>query len=232
MLQFSLIELGAAGSASICTSVLSAIAATGVGAGVAVPVFNACLAGFTGGAAVCAVYDKYGLETPPGAEGLNLIDEACVATSDLLGFIEDLFFPEIVTVTAEARLPSGDFVSGSVTWKPETEGFIAPPIELEGPGIPEVTAFYPVPDAPVAFQSYTAFAFIICATDQTTATISIQGTDGYTDFVTCSGSSIRSTGGCSLNVPGAEDGVVDTLSLTVNDPLIAPVFQVTGLFFR
>lgn len=219
------------GSPYLCAGAAAALTATGAGAAVAGPAFSACVAGFTGGAAVCAVYEVAGGGLPP--EAPNLIDEACQATSDLADFVEDLFFPETVTISAEARFPSsGDFVSGSSSFRPEDDGSLGPSINLEGPGIPEVTSFTLIPGNPVAGQGYLASAIIICARPETTAIISIEGTDGYTDSVTCFGPQIQSSGGCSLSVPGAEQGVVDTVTARINDPTTGETFKVAGLFFR
>jgi hypothetical protein len=219
------------GSPYLCALAAGALTSTGAGAVVAAPAFSACLAGFAGGSAVCAVYEIAGGGAPPGAP--NLIDVGCEATSDLAGFVEDLFFPETVTITAEARLPtSGDFVSGATTFQPEVDGTVGDPIGLEGPGIPEVTSFVAIPSNPVESQSYTAFAFIICARPETTASITVQGTDGYAASITCLGPALQTDKGCSIVVPGAESGVVDTLTVRVNDPTTGERIQVIGLFFR
>lgn len=205
-----------------------ALAGTVAGAAVAPGVLSACLAGSTAFAGFCVVNQALDSGAPGGP---NILDEACnVLADDIAPFIEDLFFLEEVTVTAEARF-ANDFVTGTSTFQPEA-GSIGPSIDLESPGTPEVTEFFAVPDAPAEFQSYSAFAFIICARDETQATLRIEGTDGYVQTATCSGTQIQASGGCSFVVPGAESGVVDTITVTVTDPTIGTIFEVIGLFFR
>jgi hypothetical protein len=103
--------------------------------------------------------------------------------------------------------------------------------DLSGPGLPTVTEFSVYPEAPAEYEPYFAWATICCARDTTTASITIQGTDGYTDTNFCSAAH-PGVFFCSLDVPGAEQGVVDTLSLMVNDPSVAQISEVTDLFFR
>lgn len=213
----------------VCVGIAGALAGTGAGAAVAPAVFSACQAGSTAFAGFCVVNTALDSGVPGGP---NLLDEACdVLAEDIAPFIEDLVFLEEVTVTAEARFSAGDFVTGTSTFQPEA-GSIGPSINLEGPGIPEVTDFSAIPDAPAEFQSYRATALIICARPETQAVLRIEGTDGYTQTATCSGSQIQSSGGCSFVVPGAESGVVDTITVTVSDPTIGQIFEVIGLFFR
>lgn len=197
---------------------------TGVGAAAAPAVFSACNTALTAAATFCAAYEVAGGGLPPGAP--NQADVACDALADAAGFIEDLNFPESVTVTARANLPTGDFVTGSSTWEPES-GQFGPSIELEGPGTPELVSFEAIPPNPFEGQSYTAFTFITCETESTEIVMRIEGTDGYTDSTTCS-----ATSGCSLVVPGADAGVVDTITVEISANEIGTIFEVIGLFFR
>ena len=188
------------------------------------PAFGACEAGYAAATAFCVIYEVGGGGLPPGAP--NIIDEVCNAVADELApYIEDLVFPEEVTVTAEARFPSGDTASGTSTFEPGN-GSVGPSIILEGPGLPELINFEAIPPNPVAGQSYTAYAFLSCVGTETQVNIAIQGTDGYTDTTTCIGQD------CSLNVPGAEQGVVDTITVRISDPGIGDIVEVIGLFFR
>jgi hypothetical protein len=76
-----------------------------------------------------------------------------------------------------------------------------------------------VPAHPAPFQDYTVTIQIACAPPGAVVTISISGTDGYSDSTSCVvDSSGRAT--CQLAVPGAAAGVVDTV--TVQIPGFAP----------
>jgi hypothetical protein len=119
----------APGAPFICAAASLALASTGAGATVALPAHTACLVGFRAGAAVCAVYTAAG----PGPPGFtNLMVEACELTADIASFVtdfvSDLFFTETetITVTAKARLHSGDVITDSSTWQPEEDGSGAP----------------------------------------------------------------------------------------------------------
>lgn len=75
-----------------------------------------------------------------------------------------------------------------------------------------INSFTVSPSKPAAGEDVSATASISGAPPGTGATLSVQGTDGYTDsnFVDISGS-----GSVSLDIPGGAAGVTDTITLSV-----------------
>jgi hypothetical protein len=207
-----------------CVALSTALAATVAGAPYAPIVLRLCFAGIAGFVAFCEAHGIAGGGLPPGSP--NALELACEKLADGSGYVEDLYFLEAVTVTATARLPSGETVSGTSTFTPESQS-VGVPIELEGGGKPQLVNFEAFPPDPVEGQGYSAFAEVICTGENTVVEMDIVGTDGYTNGIACSGS-------CTLDVPGAEQGVVDTVTVKITDPLlpIEGITQVIGLIFR
>lgn len=206
-----------------CLTLSAALAATLAGAPYAAIVLRLCTLGVTASIDFCVGYRLAGGGLPPGAP--NLAIEACKSLADGSGYVEDLVFTGEITVKATAQLPSGETVSGTSTFIPGS-GSVGNPITLQGSGNPQLVNFKAVPPDPLEGQGYTAFAEVICPTENTVVRMDILGTDGYDDVVSCSGS-------CQLNVPGAEQGVVDTITVKITDPsLSAGITQVIVLIFR
>lgn len=92
------------------------------------------------------------------------------------------------------------------------------PYENFSVDIPEeldITKFGTNPADPAPEQDYIASAEIICPSSSgTQVTLSIYGTDGYSDSSLVILSEKQTV---SLYVPGAEEGVVDTLAITTED---------------
>jgi len=95
---------------------------------------------------------------------------------------------------------------------PATGPYPNPSISLEGEQ--EVLSFSASPGNPPPGVGYTAHAQLACVEPGSTIGISIVGTDGYSDSTSCAASETNQS--CSLYVPGAEGGVKDFLTLTVN----------------
>lgn len=85
-------------------------------------------------------------------------------------------------------------------------------ISLEGEQ--EVLSFTASPGNPPPGVGYSAHAQLACVSPGSTIGISIVGTDGYSDSTSCTATDTNQS--CSLYVPGAEGGVRDLLTLTVN----------------
>jgi hypothetical protein len=88
----------------------------------------------------------------------------------------------------------------------------------------EIVSFVTNPADPAPFQSYVATAQIHCAPPDTQVTISIVGTDGFTSSSTAI---IQGDANATLFVPGAEEGVVDTVTVRVRN---GPTRQIVLVF--
>jgi hypothetical protein len=212
-------------SEGACAAIVTALAATVAGAPYAPLVGTLCFAGVTGALTFCEAHSMAGGGLPPGAP--NALEEACAALASGASAVEDLYFQTEVTVTAEALLSSGEIVSGSSTFTP-ANGVSGEAIVLSGSGSPQLVNFEANPPNPVAFEGYRATADVICADSQTVVTIDFVGTDG------AFGTSDACAGSCFLDVPGAEQGVSDTITVRIEHPSIPSpgVVEVIGLIFR
>ena len=73
--------------------------------------------------------------------------------------------------------------------------------------------FVTSPIDPAPFQSYTGKGTAQCLAEGANLSISISGSDGYSDATSCPPRNLE----CQLGVPGAEDNVVDTLRFKASD---------------
>lgn len=113
-------------------------------------------------------------------------------------------------------IDGSDYVIGAETNSFPTSGPFTD-IFLSLPDSPSITDFTTNPADPDPSEDYVATALIECLTNPSVATISILGTDGFTDSVTVNLPAGNST--ISLTVPGAEGGVLDTLKVEVENLL-------------
>lgn len=88
-----------------------------------------------------------------------------------------------------------------------------PDFDLDLLDDPTINEFFTVPVDPAPGQPYIATARITCAGQGTRVTMSIVGTDGYTDSTQCT---ISGSGDCNLGVPGATAGVRDTITVAID----------------
>jgi hypothetical protein len=89
-----------------------------------------------------------------------------------------------------------------------------PSMKIVLPNKLKVQDFITYPVDPQPEEDYVARAQIFCAPDGTTVTVSIIGTDGYTDEVTYT---IEGDSEISLFVPGAEEGIQDRLKIVISE---------------
>ena len=122
----------------------------------------------------------------------------------------DRFFDKPANLSAWAVV-DGEFWSGATkSW----DGQGTPPFfMLEVGGEVEIVSFRTSPFDPAPFQSYVATAEIICAGPETLVTMTIVGTDGYRDSFSMI---IEGTETLTLFVPGAEDGIVDLITVEID----------------
>jgi hypothetical protein len=86
-------------------------------------------------------------------------------------------------------------------------------IEIELPAKPEINDFYTVPFDPDPDTDYVATAIIECLDTPTQATITVVGTDGYTDSLTLELPAGNSS--ISIVVPSADSGILDKITVEV-----------------
>lgn len=88
-----------------------------------------------------------------------------------------------------------------------------PPLTVNVPGEVSVSGLTLAPSSPAALQDYRATGTVSCLQSGDVAVIAVVGTDGYTDSVT----TMVTTAGdqrFTLDVPGAESGINDVVTLT------------------
>ena len=96
---------------------------------------------------------------------------------------------------------------------------------------PTVAFFKLTPPAPSSGQSYNAEAGLKCIPAGSKATISIKGTDGYSDSKTETFEEDRLAVGVKLHVPGASKGVRDVCEIKVEMPGGKNLYKSASLVF-
>jgi hypothetical protein len=128
----------------------------------------------------------------------------------------DLPSEEFVTYYAIAYLPSGGRAeSGHVTVRRSDP---IPPLSIESGAIlgPAIIAFVQ-PEDPNPRQGYAVQVGVSCRANADQVTVSVVGTDGYQDSRTCQ--LINKQGGCVLNVPGGDAGVIDRITIRAGNEI-------------
>ena len=152
---------------------------------------------------------------------VKVIDIACGlanpdAVCSAISAVNNFFDPDGVDVEVTASAPK----FAPVTKSMHIAGSVAAAsIDLPLSGPPAVQSFTTSPVDPAPFQSYVANATLTCVGSQSAITLTITGTDGYTDSTTCGAASSN----CSLSVPGAEEGVIDTISVSVGGTILRTI---------
>lgn len=193
----------------ICAGIASAVITLteGAGAAAATQIIAGCEAGFTALSYACNTINMGPDPFVPDAPTV-----ASLVCGHVKGIV-DIFNPfgyvlqPYVVITDEF----GPF--GEALTAPEQK------VSFEGPfpgfsvmseALPTIENFSISPVDPAPLQSYVATVQINCVSPNTVARISIVGTDGYADSTSCP---VSGDGACRLAVPGAEDGVVDTVTV-------------------
>lgn len=101
-------------------------------------------------------------------------------------------------------------------------------ITLDMQGDPVIDAFTLNPSHPGQEVSYTATADFHCIPEGSTITLSIVGTDGYSNSIT---ESISESGSAVLYVPGAAAGVYDLCNVVINMPFGESLTMQASLVF-
>lgn len=190
----------------LCVAISAAITAAGVGvsAPVAAGFLAACTATTTSIDTVCGLVNG-NLDTPPGAP--TLVDQLLAIMKEEEFKWNRLYLRPFVQTWSKTYY-------GDAQVLVDGEQFKSTSISLGG--TPTIAAFALNPPAPAHGVSYTATAVMGCLPVGTKVTMSIVGTDGYTDSNT---TTVPEDGTKSytakLNVPGAATGVKDVCTVTV-----------------
>jgi hypothetical protein len=147
------------------------------------------------------------LGASPDPSAPSIADFIC----DNIGDAVDWALDTQMIVSVVARIPGeGQFSGGSAVVS--ASGPI-PNFNVDAGGDVEIVSFTTSPSDPAPFQGYTAFAEIRCAAPGTRVTLSIIGTDGYSDSIT---HIVTGDQTVSLFVPGAEESIVDRVTVTID----------------
>ncbi len=186
--------------------------------GEGVAILAGCIKGLTAAIIYC---ETLGAEPVPGAPSIDdLICEAIINLEQPSGTITlqpQVFDPE--------QGPLGGWVEGSKLSFPSTGPFSSI-LTLDLTGEPSIEEFYTVAEDPAPEEGYTAFAtvFPCSGLEPTEVTISIVGTDGYSDSITYS---ITERSTLTLFIPGAIQGIRDVITVTVN----GEVYRIISIVF-
>ena len=187
--------------ARVCASLgLAAARINPIAGGV---VFTACEVGFAGARRYC---DTLGFSPATGAP--SLLDLICGNISELV----DRFAGGQLQLIPVVFIPGEGVINTGSATVPSSGPF--PTFNVNAPNAVEIVSFTTSPADPGPFQSYVAEALIHCASPNTQVTISIEGTDGFSDSIT---TTIQGDANVSLFVPGGAQGVVDTVTVAINN---------------
>ena len=158
-------------------------------------VLAACEATFASAAALCSIPNAF----PDGAElGLCALIANSVEFPPSVSLNASVFASKNGVSASDSRFFSSN--SASETFN----------LDLPLPTC-TIESFDTSPSDPNPGESYLATAVTTCSGSTDQIEISVQGSDGYNDINSCSGQRT-----CSLAVPGAELGVVDTVTVTTS----------------
>ena len=183
----------------ICPSISAALAGTVVGAGAAATFLAACASTVAGLAIYCGTFGT----GVPGGDDIS---------SKIASKLDIKWDEPLVIVPYLKGLP--DLKGKAFTY---TSGSTAQTATFSNEN-PTIAFFKLTPAAPSSGQSYDAEAGLKCIPAGSKVTISITGTDGYSDSKTETFEEDRLAVGVKLHVPGASKGVRDVCEVKVDMP--------------
>ncbi|MCL6265075.1 hypothetical protein [Flagellimonas myxillae] len=205
----------------LCLATTAALVESVVGAPVAAKFLAACATAVAGLNVVCIATGS----PAPGAP--NLKQKLC--NSDFL----DREYKEDIFVGASALALPNNVLS---SFEKVNEGGLLPKLNINFNSQTTIRSLRLSPSSPVAGQDYFAIADIFCLYQGTVGSISVAGSDGYSDQITFSSNSTslqpQALGEYSLSIPGAESGVRDVVTLIVNLPDGQRVSRTASLIFN
>ncbi|XP_066297027.1 uncharacterized protein [Branchiostoma lanceolatum] len=147
------------------------------------------------------------------AIGFNAAEEEATDLCQKVTGTVDSFTPEPVLVVPKAVFSSGEEVSapGKVV-SPGNANQTLPAFSIASGSGHVISSVDINPRDPLPGQSYVAHAQFVCTDVTTVATMKIVGTDGYQNEVQCAGAISE----CTLHVPGAQELVVDVVTISLH----------------
>lgn len=205
--------------AALCPAIAAGIAASGVGSPIAAPIFLACEEVASAMAFYCATVGASATNEAPSlaskvcqGEELNRdFREDLIMYAYVKGIPKNVYSPSI-TVSQNSNYPNFAIDLGSKT---------------------VVRNLTVTPVAPNANEDFTANAEVGCLKLGSIVTMSVVGTDGYSnsESVTITAQSSNS-GIFSLDVPGANPGVRDDVTIKITMPDGSVVIRTASLVFK
>ncbi|SFD63586.1 hypothetical protein SAMN05518672_102723 [Chitinophaga sp. CF118] len=202
----------------LCAYLTIAVALTEVGAPFAPAVFEACASATTALALYCSTL---GAGPAPGAPSIATV--LCESS-----FLNREFKEEIYLYAGVTALPSDVYSPWQLV---AGEG----PFPILSLGLSSTTTIRSLtlsPASPATGEAYVAKADIYCLKTGATVTLSIIGTDEYTDSETTTITDAQKDGIFTLNVPGAETGIQDEVTLTITQPDGSTLTRTANLVFN
>jgi hypothetical protein len=189
-------------AAYLCVALAAAVASTGIGAPIAAGIAAACAALVAGLELYCLTLNA---SPVPGAP--SLAEMICGSQA-----LNRTFTSDVVLVPLVIALPAD--VVGSPIQAPGDGPF--PNLLVDLGGNTTIRSLTLNPPNPAALESYVATADIFCLPAGTIVTMSIVGTDGYTDSSSTTIQTTEQDGTFMLFVPGAATpGIQDVDTATV-----------------
>lgn len=188
--------------AEMCVPIAAALGATGIGLGVAGGFVAACATTIAGLALYC---NTLGAGVPGGDDLLGAI----------AGKLDVKWDEPVIVLPWLASMPKT--INGKARTVFVNKGDITEPFEFSSEE-PTIALFQLSPAAPSSGQSYDAKAALKCVPAGAKVTMSIEGTDGYSDSKTETFDEAIYTTVVTLHVPGASKGVRDVCKVVVDLP--------------
>jgi hypothetical protein len=206
--------LGPAGQILLCPQLSAALAASGIGAAITPQFFVACEALMAAQEVLCMTLN-YGNNSGP-----SLAEMLC-------GLIpEDRSFSSMLELTPYIHAFPADIMGNTIQVEADQVGTFTIGFDIGSqPGISSLTLD---PAAPPAGVDYLASSIVYCITPGTVVTMSVVGTDGYTDSWTEMVDESYPQAICRLSVPGAAAGVQDEVTIRITPSGSYPVVTRTS----
>ena len=165
-----------------------------------------------------------------GAAGLQVFMDAGGTSNLMKNFNPDWYYKEYITsnlILSPHIITSKEVIDcEKQIITPETQNIR---ISYDIDGDPTIDSFVLTPDFPARRQSYVASASFHCVPVGSNITMSIVGTDGYSNIET---STVNATSGTAeLWVPGAETGVRDVCEIIITPPYGQSIIMTASLMF-
>lgn len=204
--------------AALCPALSVAIASSGIGAPAAAALIAACPKIAAGLELYCATlgYDA--------DVNVSLAQRICQAEHI------NRKFTDLVIRGVVHAIPNNIYGPSQIVQViPPNTSF--PDLAIELPPVTTIRSLKLTPSAPPANVDFIAETEVYCLKAGSVVTVSVVGTDGYTDEVTMTITSAQNSGTFSLSVPGADPGVRDDITVKIKLPDGTFVVRTASLVF-